>query len=131
MSAVAQSPEVSTVVLEPTADAPLLARGFLADRFAAWGLTEDYAARVVVSELVTNAYRHGEGFIVVRLFLGLDGLPVLEVWDAGERRPVVKPQSDVAQSGRGLHIVSEMVETWGVRSLNEGGKVVWARLPIA
>ena len=129
MSAVAQSPEVSTVVLAPTADAPSLARRFLADQFAAWKITEDYMARVVVSELVTNAHRHGEGLIVVRLFLDIDGLPVLEVWDAGERRPVIKPQDDAALSGRGLQIVSEMAKTWGVRSLNEGGKAVWAKLP--
>jgi anti-sigma regulatory factor (Ser/Thr protein kinase) len=130
MSVVAQSPEVSTVVLAPTADAPLLARRFLTDQFAAWKIAEDYLARVVISELVTNAYRHGEGFIVVRLFLDHDRLAVLEVWDAGERRPVVKPQDDAALSGRGLQIVSEMVKAWGVRSLNEGGKAVWAKLPI-
>jgi anti-sigma regulatory factor (Ser/Thr protein kinase) len=130
MSVVAQSPEVSTVVLAPTTDAPLLARRFLTDQFAAWKIAEDYLARVVISELVTNAYRHGEGFIVVRLFLDHDRLAVLEVWDAGERRPVVKPQDDAALSGRGLQIVSEMVKAWGVRSLNEGGKAVWAKLPI-
>ncbi|MEV3920424.1 ATP-binding protein [Actinomadura coerulea] len=130
MSVVAQSPEVSTVVLEPTDEAPLLARRFLSDQFAAWKIADDYAACVVISELVTNAYRHGEGFIVVRLFQDLDGLAVLEVWDAGEHRPMIKPQDDAALSGRGLQIISEMAKTWGVRSLNEGGKAVWAKLPV-
>lgn len=108
MSAAAQCPEVPTVVLEPTEEAARLARGFLADRFAEWGLKEDYVARVVVSELVTNAYRHGEGAIVVRLFLDArDGLPILEVWDAGEGRPVAKPPNHAALTGRGLQIVTD------------------------
>lgn len=131
MSAAAQFPEVPTVVLEPTGEAPRLARGFVADRFAEWGFKEDYVARVVVSELVTNAYRHGEGAIVVRLFLDArDGLPTLEVWDAGEGRPVVKVPNQAALTGRGLQIVTEMVGAWGVRPLNEGGKVIWTKLNV-
>lgn len=131
MSAVVQCPDVPTVVLEPAEEAPRLARVFVAERFAAWGTKDDYVARVVVSELVTNAYRHGEGMIVVRLFLDArDGLPILEVWDAGEGRPVVKPPNRAALTGRGLRIVAEMVGAWGVRPLDEGGKAVWTKLNV-
>lgn len=127
----APAPEIPTLVLEATCEAPRLARGFLAEWFAAWGISDDHMGRVVICELVTNAYRHGEGPIVVRLYLDeRDGLPVIEVWDAGEGRPAVRPESRTALSGRGLLLIAEFVRgCWGVRPLNEAGKAVWAKLP--
>lgn len=55
MAAVTCTPEVPTLVLEATDQAPRLARGFLAARFAEWGIGDDYVGRLVVCELVTNA----------------------------------------------------------------------------
>ncbi|GAA1866726.1 ATP-binding protein [Actinomadura bangladeshensis] len=57
-----------------------------------------------------------------------DGLPVIEVWDGGEGRPVIRSQNHAAVSGRGLQLMVELVREWGVRPLNEGGKIVWAKL---
>ncbi|MER6815435.1 ATP-binding protein [Spirillospora sp. NPDC000708] len=123
--------EPPTLVLDSTDAAPRLAREFLAKQFADWGIADDYLGRLIVCELVTNAYRHGEGPIVVRLRRDEhDGRPVIEVWDAGEGRPVVRPEDHAAVSGRGLRLVAEFVQDrWGVRPLVEGGKAVWAKLP--
>ena len=128
----ALAPELpSPLVLEPNDQAPRLARGFLAARFAEWGIEDDYVGRLVVCELVTNAYLHGEGPIVVRVLRDeRDGLPLIEVWDGGAGRPVVRPQNYAAVSGRGLQFMAEMVNAWGVRPLSEGGKVVWAKLSV-
>jgi anti-sigma regulatory factor (Ser/Thr protein kinase) len=129
MSAAPQTPEVPTLVLDPDDQAPRLARRFLAEQFAGWGITDDYMGRLVVCELTTNAYKHGEGSIVVRLFLDPhDGQPVIEVSDTGTGQPVVRPQNCAATSGRGLQLMAELVHGWGVRSLTGGGKVVWAKL---
>ncbi|TDE32409.1 ATP-binding protein [Actinomadura sp. 6K520] len=84
--------EVPTLVLDATDQAPRLARGFLAARFAEWGIGDDYVGRLVVCELVTNAYRHGKPPIVVRVLRDpRDGLVVVEVWECATRRLVVFP----------------------------------------
>ncbi|QKG26597.1 ATP-binding protein [Actinomadura verrucosospora] len=121
-------PEVPTLVLDPSDRAPRAARMFLAEWFRAWGIADDHIGRLVVCELVTNAWKHGEGPIVVRLFQDArGGRPVIEVWDAGEGRPVAGAEDLAATSGRGLRLMAELVEEWGVRPLTEGGKVVWAK----
>ncbi|TDB85552.1 ATP-binding protein [Actinomadura sp. 7K534] len=130
MYAAPQAPEVPTIVLDSTDQAPRLARRFLAEQFAGWGVTDDYTGRLVVCELTTNAYRHGEGPIVVRLYLDPDdGQPVIEVSDTGTGHPTVQPQNDAATSGRGLQLMAELVHEWGVKRLAGGSKVVWAKLP--
>lgn len=118
----------STVVLEPTKQAPARARRFLAGRFAEWGIADDHDGRLIVSELVTNAQEHGNGPIVLRVFEDEhDGLPVIEVWDGGEGRPVMRPENYAAIGGRGLLMVAGLAHAWGVRPLVEGGKVAWAK----
>ncbi|GAA4229658.1 hypothetical protein GCM10022254_22590 [Actinomadura meridiana] len=118
-----------TLVLEFTKQAPRLARQFLAERFAEWGLEDDYVGRLVISELTTNAYKHGAGPIIVRVFLDdHDGRPVLEVWDTAETRPKIQPENTAATSGRGLQLLADFAAEWGVRPLNEGGKITWAKL---
>ncbi|TDB97606.1 hypothetical protein [Actinomadura sp. 7K534] len=85
MPTTVSAPEVPTLALDPTDQAPRLARAFLAERFREWGVADDYVGRLVVCELVTNAYLHGEGPIVVHVFKNEhDGGVVIEVWDAGE-----------------------------------------------
>lgn len=118
----------STVVLEPTKEAPARARRFLAGRFAEWGIADDHDGRLIVSELVTNAQEHGKGPIVLRVYQDeYDGLPVIEVSDGGEGQPVIRPENYAATSGRGLLLVACLAHDWGVRPLNEGGKVAWAK----
>ncbi|NVI88671.1 ATP-binding protein [Actinomadura sp. BRA 177] len=129
MSATLAPEAPPTLVLDPNSEAPSLARRFLADLFAEWGIEDDYIGRVVVCELVTNSFQHGEGQIIVRIFRDEhDGRPVIEVWDAGEGKPEIQPENYAAESGRGLLLMTELVHDWGVRPLNEGGKVVWAQL---
>ena len=129
MSPSAMAPEIPTLVLEATERSPRIARRFVAERFAEWGIADDYIARLVVCELVTNAWQHGEGPIVVRLFLDEpSGQPVVEVWDSGEEWPMIRPENYAATSGRGLLLMAELVQAWGVRPLNDKGKITWAKL---
>ncbi|GGV41625.1 ATP-binding protein [Actinomadura cremea] len=132
MSAVALAPETPTLVLTPSDRAPGHARRFLSEQFRALGLVEDFVGRLVVTELVTNALKHvGFGHIVVRILPDEPGKTVcVEVWDEGGEFPVVRPESQDATSGRGLPLIIGLAREWGVRPLNESGKVVWVRCAV-
>lgn len=129
MLASAHAPEVPILVLNPTDQAPSLARDFLSNCFCDLGIADDYVGRLVVTELVTNAYKHvGTGQIIVRIFEDKrDGPVVVEVCDEGEEIPVVKAADLDALNGRGLFLMAQLVHEWGVRPTNDGGKIIWAK----
>lgn len=121
--------EAATRLLARCPEAPSQARRFLVDQFQEWGIADHFDGCLVVSELVTNACKHGLGVIVLRLNLDeADGSAIVEVWDQGPDQPQVRPASHTALSGRGLHMVEQLTEAWGTRPITEGGKVVWCRL---
>lgn len=82
---------------------------------------------LVVSELVTNAVRHGHGRITMHLEVAPDRV-VVGVQDEGAARPAPR-QPDVSEvNGRGLALVAILATEWGVRPEPGGGKVVWCVL---
>lgn len=128
------------------------ARDFCLSTMRRWGVqdrSDDVA--VVVSELLTNALRHGvphapaqphaqaqphvqvrEGAAPrsrwpVRLGLVQPGHFVLcAVADPSPRLPEPKEPDYLAESGRGLHVISALSDRWGCTAPTEAGKVVWA-----
>ena len=93
-----------------------------------WGLGELVeVAELLVSELVTNALRHGEGDIRLRLLL--DRTLVCEVWDSGLVQPRRRRARDTDEGGRGLLLVSMLARSWGSRRTPRG-KTVWFELPL-
>ncbi|TDC60815.1 sensor histidine kinase [Actinomadura sp. GC306] len=129
MPAVMLAPEAPPLVLDPSDEAPAKARRYLTDRFRELGHADDFVGRLVVTELVTNSYKHvGTGHIIVRIFPDVrELLTVIEVWDESSALPVVQGEDDDAESGRGLLLMEQLVHDWGVRPLNEEGKITWAR----
>ncbi|THA25529.1 ATP-binding protein [Streptomyces sp. RKND-216] len=111
------------------------ARHHVVDVLTEWGVGEDgvASAELVVSELVTNAVRHGlvPGRLVeLRVTYDLAKLLTVEVSDAGDRWPpawVPEDPGGAAESGRGLALVAAFSDGWGVRD-REIGKTVWAHL---
>ncbi|SCK34284.1 Anti-sigma regulatory factor (Ser/Thr protein kinase) [Streptomyces sp. WMMB 322] len=101
-----------------------------------WGLDGDAVsdAALVVSELVTNAVRHGHvrgRLVELRLVYDLEKTVTVEVSDAGDGQPppTAGRAADVAlaESGRGLALVAAFADAWGVQE-RVVGKTVWARL---
>ncbi len=89
---------------------------------------------LVVSELVTNAVRHGHvpgRLVELRLEYDLEKTVLVEVSDAGDGRPPSRGVRQIdlpfAETGRGLALVTAFADSWGVRE-REIGKTVWARL---
>jgi anti-sigma regulatory factor (Ser/Thr protein kinase) len=94
-----------------------------------WAVEPETAdnARVVLSEMVTNALTHS--LEVFRLALRFDGDHVLvEVWDCADGMPQVGLPERLAVNGRGMFLVDALSKEWGVRPDAEGGKTVWAKV---
>ena len=93
-------------------------------------------AELVVSELLTNALRHGMASArrvtddcPIRLkLLGQDPYLMCMVTDPGAAIPVRRESGLFAESGRGLNVVESCCVRGGWHLLDNGGKVVWALL---
>ncbi|MCX3288279.1 SpoIIE family protein phosphatase [Streptomyces sp. NEAU-H22] len=89
-----------------------------------WGLDETaFAAELILSELITNAMRHGADPIRVRLLYGRT--LICEVSDASNTAPHLRRAASTDEGGRGLFLVAQLSQSWGTRYLPEG-KVIWA-----
>lgn len=86
-------------------------------------------AELLITELVTNALVHTEQGAEVSASLAATRLRV-EVRDYASRRPRPHvPTADDGTHGRGLVLVQELADEWGVDTLARGaGKVVWFEL---
>ncbi|WP_328475606.1 SpoIIE family protein phosphatase [Streptomyces sp. NBC_00377] len=89
-----------------------------------WGLDEAaFAAELVLSELVTNAIRHGAEPIRVRVLH--DRTLICEVSDSSNTAPHLRRAAGTDEGGRGLFLVAQLTQSWGTRYTKQG-KVIWA-----
>ncbi|MFF2774066.1 SpoIIE family protein phosphatase [Streptomyces sp. NPDC058052] len=99
------------------------------ERVREWGLAVDpLTVELIVSELVTNAVRHGAPPYALRLLRGESTLTV-EVRDGAATAPHLRHAKAGDEGGRGLHICSTLAQAWGVR-YEEAGKTVWAEVAL-
>ncbi|MFH9617662.1 SpoIIE family protein phosphatase [Streptomyces pratensis] len=104
------------------------ARELARTQLTAWDLDDLVdTTELLVSELVTNALRYGEGEIRLRLLR--DRTLVCEVWDAGLVQPRRRRARDTDEGGRGLQLVGLLSAAWGSRRTPRG-KTVWFELAL-
>lgn len=96
---------------------------------ATWRLDEvAFAAELVVTELFTNAVKHGRGNPRVSVCRKTSGIEI-SVTDRSAGLPRLCAADSNDEQGRGLSIVNSLSVSWGV-SPARGGKRVWALLPV-
>jgi len=100
------------------------ARRQVAERLANWGLHDAaFTTELVVSELVTNAIRHAQSPIQLRLIR--DRTLICEVSDGSSTAPHLRRARAFDEGGRGLLLVSRLAMRWGTRQTPHG-KTIWA-----
>ncbi|MFJ6722538.1 ATP-binding protein [Streptomyces sp. NPDC091259] len=113
--------------LDADARRPGQARRIVTASMGAWRL-RDYVddAVLLVSELVTNAFRHGTGRTLrVRLHLTQKYLCEVRSGNAGAAH--AKVAADFDEGGRGLFLVSQIADVWAVSADGAG---MWCTLAI-
>lgn len=108
-----------------------LSRRYVTDVLQHWQVGEDAleTAALLVTELVSNATRHSDAAIELRLEL-LEGRLRVSVFDDSHRLPQVADASLDETSGRGLQLVEMLASAWGVET-EDRGKAVWFELAVA
>ncbi|MFJ8838660.1 ATP-binding protein [Streptomyces sp. NPDC102424] len=139
-------PSISELTLAATPNAVAWARRHTVDVLQRWRFPAEgiEIARLLVSELATNAIQHarpaapsattitesaGPGTIVLRLW-PTDGGVVISVGDSDPRSPVPRTGDSSATGGRGLLLTQAMANRWGYYQPGpQSGKIVWAEIP--
>jgi PAS domain S-box-containing protein len=104
------------------------ARARTAAQLEAWGLGQlIFSTELIVSELLTNAIRHAQSPIQVRMIL--DDALSCEVSDGSSTAPQLRRAGRYDEGGRGLLLVASLAERWGSRPTRTG-KTIWARQPL-
>lgn len=114
--------------LPATPLAPRLARQHLAGVGATWSGDLRDLAQLLVSELVTNAVRYGDGALSLTVER-VGGRVRVSVGDGNPDFPRATSAEPTADRGRGLLLVESLAASWGcLPSVDPPGKRVWFEL---
>lgn len=111
--------------------APRQARLLVRQTLGQWDLSSLVAdAEVIVSELVTNAVKHGAGPVTLTIGQHDQELVISVSDEAVDAEPAPRELTPDAFDGRGMHLVAALSQRWGWRN-EDHVKTVWAELPIS
>jgi hypothetical protein len=116
--------------LRPVPDACRQVRQLVTQACEAWQRADLAAtAALIATELVANVVRHAH--TTMEFTFGLrDGRLSMAVRDGSRRLPKPAEPGLTSPGGRGLWLVRDLTEAWGVLPVSDG-KVVWTRLGAA
>jgi anti-sigma regulatory factor (Ser/Thr protein kinase) len=116
------------LLLRPVPGSAPLARRFAEKTLLAWGCADHVdTTLLLVSELVTNSVLHAGSTISLTLRGRAHAIRV-EVTDTSAEAPV-RPDPDVAVSGRGMAVIASLASSWGVEERSDG-KAVWFEIAL-
>ncbi len=111
--------------LDGSPHSPRDSRRFVNETARSWGVEGDQldVARLLATELVTNAMLHGAPPIRIAAHRA-NAVVRIEVFDGSPHRPTPRPFDAEAPTGHGILLVDRLARRWGVDS-HDGGKTVW------
>ncbi|MFE0421156.1 ATP-binding protein [Streptomyces sp. NPDC058953] len=93
-----------------------------------WGLAVCAdTVELLVGELVTNGFEHGEGTVVLRIRRGFRALWIDVTDDAFKPRLDALSGQPLDENGRGLVLIAGLAQAWGVTA---DGRGVWCALSL-
>lgn len=113
-----------TLTIERDARAPSAARAAL-ERLDGTDPALLANARLLVSEIVTNSVKYGEGAVVLTVDVEPRALRVEATDDGGGFTPVARSRPSTDVGGWGLYLVEALADRWGV---HDGSTHVWFEL---
>jgi PAS domain S-box-containing protein len=116
------------LTLPPAPDSARAARRFVGEVLSAAG-AEPFGetAALLTSELVTNGIVHAHTDLQVRVEATRRWVRV-EVVDGNPHLPSRRDYDEQASTGRGLEMIEQLADDFGVQPLDGRGKLVWFRL---
>ncbi|MEU6094338.1 SpoIIE family protein phosphatase [Streptomyces sp. NPDC047079] len=100
------------------------AREWTSRQLTRWGLDDLlFTTELIVSELVTNAIRHGRPPAELRLIR--HDVLVCEVTDSSSSQPRLRRAHTTDEGGRGLFLVAQLGARWGCRH-GQNSKTIWS-----
>ena len=104
------------------------ARRFVEEELRPAGAGEDTLchAQLLVTELVTNAARHAQSAVDLTV-AGVHGRVRIEARDDSSAFRAA-PRAETETRHRGLQLIEDLSEGWGVDVRGDDGKIVWCEL---
>ncbi|MCP9206893.1 ATP-binding protein [Streptomyces sp. NEAU-Y11] len=120
----AEATRALEVVMPPDPFCVAQTRCIAAALLRLWEIADTLAedVRVVISELVTNAIKHGHGIVSLRMRHCEDELRI-EVTDGSPAPAELNHPDEEDESGRGVYLVAVLASGWGV---SHQGRTTWA-----
>jgi anti-sigma regulatory factor (Ser/Thr protein kinase) len=119
------------VLFQPDASAPAMGRRVLDGLSDTLSLSTLDDARLLLTELLTNAIQHAnltrDDRISVSVQRESRGV-LVEVADPGEGLPTTGARRPGSGSGWGLILLDRLADEWGIEPLPAGGTLAWFRL---
>ncbi|MFP5376184.1 MAG: ATP-binding protein [Acidimicrobiia bacterium] len=88
-----------------------------------------FLAQLLATELVTNAVRHARTSVELGVARRRDRIRI-EARD-GSRKLPVRPEAEAPTRHRGMLLIEDLADRWGVDLEDGGSKVVWLELAAA